>query len=68
MALRLVGLTQANRYPGNLYSEAAFNITGDAVHAGLQILCRPGAEITILAGFSYRMPTAKPLLGESFKE
>ena len=29
--------TQATWYPGNLYSEAAFNITGDAVHAGSSV-------------------------------
>lgn len=61
--------TQATWYPGNLYSEAAFNITGDAVHAGSSdIYVGPVPRFTILAGFSYRMPTAKPLLGESFKE
>ena len=58
--------TQATWYPGNLYSEAAFDF-GDPVHApSTEIFVGPVPEFTILAGFSYRAPSVK--LAESFKE
>ena len=58
--------TQATWYPGNLYSESAFNF-GDPVHTTSdQIYVGPVPEFTFLAGFSYRMPSVK--FAESFKE
>ena len=58
--------SQATWYPGNLYSESAFNF-GDPVHTTSdQIYVGPVPEFTFLAGFSYRTPSVK--LAESFKE
>ena len=60
--------TQASWYPGDRYSEAAFNF-GDAVSAtASDIYVAPVPEFTVLAGFSYRVPTSNLRLAESYKE
>ena len=57
---------QGTWYPGNLYSEAAFNFGDPVQTSSADIYVGPVPEFTILAGISYRMPSVK--FAESFKE
>jgi outer membrane receptor protein involved in Fe transport len=61
--------TQATWYPGDRYSEAIFNFADDPLHAAnADIYVAPVPEFTMLAGFSYRIPTSNPRIAESYKE
>ena len=59
--------TQATWYPGDRYSEFAIDFA-DPVHAlATDIYTSPVPEFTVLAGFSYRIPTTKLAMEESLK-
>ncbi len=59
--------TQAAWYPGNRYSEFAIDFA-DPVHAtSADIYTAPVPEFTVLAGFSYRIPTSRLAVEESLK-
>ena len=50
--------TQATWYPGDRYSEAAFNFGDPVTASATDIYVGPVPEFTVLAGFSYRIPTS----------
>ncbi len=59
--------TQATWYPGNRYSEFAIDFA-DPVHTtSSNIYVAPVPEFTVLAGFSYRIPTSRLAMEESLK-
>jgi outer membrane receptor protein involved in Fe transport len=59
--------TQATWYPGDRYSEFAIDFA-DPVHASAtDIYTAPVPEFTVLAGFSYRIPTTKLAMEEGLK-